>query len=62
MSILKGWNTIIFNVLSAVFGVLEATDFTNVVPAEYQGFVITAIAVINIYLRAQTNTPVGSKE
>lgn len=62
MGFLKGWNTIIFNVLSAVFGVLESTDFTNIIPAEYQGFVISFIAIVNIYLRAQTNTPIGSKE
>ena len=62
MQFLKGWNTIIFNVLSAIFGVLERTDFTNIVPAEYQGFVISFIAIVNIYLRAQTNTPIGRKE
>jgi len=62
MQFLKGWNTIIFNVLSAIFGVLESTDFTNIVPAEYQGFVISFIAIVNIYLRAQTNTPIGRKE
>lgn len=62
MQFLKGWNTIIFNVLSAIFGVLESTDFTNVIPAEFQGYVITFIAIVNIYLRAQTNTPIGRKE
>ena len=62
MEFLKGWKTIIFNVLSAIFGVLESTDFTNVIPAEFQGYVITFIAIVNIYLRAQTNTPIGSKE
>ena len=62
MQFLKGWNTIIFNVLSAIFGVLESTDFTNIAPAEYQGFVISFIAIVNIYLRARTNTPIGRKE
>ena len=62
MTFLKGWRTIIFNVVSAVFGVLEASDFTNVVPPQYQGFVISGIALINIVLRARTNTPIGSKE
>jgi hypothetical protein len=59
---LKGWKTLAFNIASAVFGVLESTDFTNVVPADYQGFVITAISVINIFLRMNTNTPIGRKD
>jgi len=59
---LKGWKTLLFNICSAVFGVLESTDFTNIVPAEYQGFVITGISIINIFLRMTTNTPIGRKE
>lgn len=58
---LKGWKTIIFNVVSAIFGVLELADFTDIVPTDYQGIVITAVSVVNIFLRMNTNTPIGRK-
>lgn len=62
MDFLKGYKTVIFNVLAAIFGVLEVTDFTNIIPADWQGAVITVIAAINMLLRANTNTPIGRKE
>lgn len=62
MNILKGWNTVIFNVLAAIFGVLEVTNFTDLIPADWQGAVITFISLVNVYLRARTNTPIGRKE
>ena len=62
MHILKGWNTVIFNVLAAIFGVLELTDFTNIIPADYQGAVVAVIGFVNVLLRARTNTPIGRNE
>ncbi len=62
MSIIKGWNTILFNLLVAIFGVLEATDWTDILPAEYQGYFLLAVGAVNMFLRARTNTPIGSKE
>lgn len=59
---MKGWKTVVFNIASAVFGVLESADFINLVPPEYQGYVISAVAVANIFLRATTNTPIGKKD
>ena len=62
MNSLKGWNTILFNLAAAIFGVLEVADFTDLIPADYQGGVIAAIGFINMVLRLRTNTPVGRKE
>lgn len=62
MNALKGWNTILFNLAAAIFGVLEVTDFTDIIPPNYQGAVIAVIGVINMLLRARTNTPIGRKE
>ncbi len=58
---LKGWKTILFNIASAVFGVLELSDLTDIVPPEYQGIVVTLVSVVNIFLRMNTNTPIGRK-
>lgn len=58
---LKGWKTISFNVASAIFGVLELSDFTDIVPTDWQGAVVTLISVVNIFLRMNTNTPIGKK-
>lgn len=58
---LTGWKTIIFNVLTAVVGVLMATDFTTVVSdPKTAGYVVMGISIANMVLRAVTSTPVGS--
>ena len=59
---MKGWKTVIFNLASVIFGVLESADFINLIAPDYQGYVIAIVGAVNIYLRAQTNTPIGSKE
>lgn len=59
---LKGWKTITFNILTAIFGVLEVSDFTDIVPASWQGGVVTLVALVNIFLRMNTNTPIGRKD
>jgi hypothetical protein len=56
---MKGWRTILINCAVAVFGVLEATDWSAVVGSDRAGFVITVIAVANMALRAITDTRVG---
>lgn len=59
---LKGWRTILFNVAAAIFGVLETVDWINVIPYGWAGMLVPIVSVVNIYLRAQTNTPIGRKE
>lgn len=62
MNALKGWNTVIFNIVAAIFGVLEVTDFTDLIPANWQGGIIAVVSLVNLYLRTRTNTPIGRKE
>ena len=45
----------------AAFGVLQATDWTNVLSAQSAGWVISGIGVANMLLRQITTTPVGKK-
>lgn len=59
---MKGWRTLAFNVLAAALGVLQATDFTPLLPPEYLWLTGIIVAVVNIGLRAITTTPVGKKE
>ena len=56
---MKGWKTLTFNLISAVFGVLGGADFVNLVPPQYQGYVISGVALVNMLLRMNTNTPIG---
>lgn len=58
---MKGWRTIIFNLLVAIFGALEAFRWIDIVPAEWVPIVIAAVGLINVWLRKVTNTPVGKK-
>lgn len=59
MEFLKGYKTVIFNILAIIFGAIEAGDFTNIIPDSYEGFVLSIVGIINIWLRANTNTPIG---
>lgn len=58
---MKGWRTLGFNIVVAVGGVLVAFDWVTVVPNQYLGWVGFGVAVLNMGLRAITNTPVGQK-
>ena len=56
---LKGYKTIIFNVLATVVPILEITEFTAVISPEYLPFYMLSIALGNMYLRSVTTTPLG---
>lgn len=59
---IKGWKTVVFNVVTAAVGALAVMDagaFTN--DPQVLGWIIAGQSVINIILRAITNTPVGHK-
>lgn len=57
---MKGFKTIIFNIIASILPMLEAADITNTMnmndswSAAYGGIV----AGVNIYLRSKTTTPV----
>ncbi|HHN73056.1 MAG TPA: hypothetical protein ENK13_03100 [Thermopetrobacter sp.] len=57
---LKGWRTLFFSLLLATVGVLEAADWTRIVPdGPHKGLWLLAIALVIAWLRAITTTPVG---
>ena len=57
----KGWKTIIFNSVIAIFGVLEATSWVDVIGEQWGGIVLLAIGLIGVWLRKITTTPVGQQ-
>ena len=62
MENLKGYKTIIFGMLIAALGAVQATDLAQVVPNEWIGIVMSAIGGMIMVLRALTDTSVGSSE
>lgn len=58
---MKGWRTLLLNAAIALFGVLEAADWTTLLGGAAAGWAVTAIAVANMALRSVTTTRVGRK-
>ena len=56
---MKGWRTLAINCGIAVFGVLEAADWSGLLGSERAGAIVTGIAIANMILRALTDTRVG---
>lgn len=59
---LKGWRTIIFNVLVFVATVLDLAEFRDIIPADWMGAYALSVALVNLGLRYVTDTSVGQKE
>tara|TARA_R110000772_G_scaffold165027_2_gene276370 strand:+ start:263 stop:451 length:189 start_codon:yes stop_codon:yes gene_type:complete len=58
---LKGWKTVVFNVLAAVVPLMELTEFKGLVPVEYLPYYVLAITLGNVYLRSITTSAIGKK-
>lgn len=61
---MKGWRTIIFSVLVAAVGALQAvgvTDWMALLGDKTSGIVVTAIGGIGVLLRFLTTGAVGEK-
>jgi hypothetical protein len=56
---MRGWRTILVNCGIAVFGVLEATDWSALLGSDRAGLMVTAIAIGNMILRSITHTRLG---
>ena len=56
---LKGWKTLIVNILLAVLPVLELTQWHDVLPVGFLPWYALAVALLNMGLRFATNSPVG---
>lgn len=59
---LKGWKTLGIAAFFALFGTLEAFDWTQVVPDNLEPFLVPLIAIIFGYLRTITTTAWGKGE
>lgn len=58
---MKGYRTIIANILVAVVPILELTEWQDVMPDTWLPWFILGVAVLNLALRYVTTTPVGQK-
>lgn len=58
---LKGYRTMTVNTLLMVMPILEMSEFLSVLPEGWQNWYAIAMAVINLWLRSITTTPVGKK-
>lgn len=57
---LKGWRTVLFALMVATIGVLEATDWASIVPdGPNKGWWLLGIALVTAWLRVITTTPIG---
>lgn len=58
---LKGYKTVIFNVMASVIPILELTEVRDVIPAQYLHYYALGVVLANMVLRYLTTTPVGRK-
>ncbi len=60
---LKGWRTVLFALLVATVGVLEAADWASIVPdGPAKGWILLAIALAIAWLRVITTSPIGGRK
>jgi hypothetical protein len=58
---LKGYRTVLVNTLLTIMPILEMTELLSVLPDGWQNWYAIAMAVINLWLRSITTTPLGKK-
>ena len=58
---LKGYRTILVNVLMTVMPVLEMSEILEIMPEGWENWYAIAMAVINLWLRSITTTPMGKR-
>ena len=56
-----GLKTVFFGIFTGVVGLLEAFDFSSIIPADQVGYWILGVGVIGILLRALTTGPMRLK-
>ncbi|MEM8713533.1 MAG: hypothetical protein AAGG01_21525 [Planctomycetota bacterium] len=56
---LKGYRTMILNALASVLPVLELTEWYAVLPDGWVPYYVLALALLNMWMRSITTTPVG---
>lgn len=56
---MKGYRTIIANVLLGILPVIELTEVRDVLPPDWLPWYSLAVVVLNLWLRSITTGPVG---
>jgi hypothetical protein len=59
---LKGKRTVFFGILLMMFGAIEAVDWSTMFSEPIAGFFSMGVGAIVIWLRSQTDTPIGKAE
>ncbi len=59
---LKGWRTVITNLLMSIMPVLELTEAIQVLPVGWQPWYALGVALVNMWLRSITTSPLGQKQ
>ncbi|MEW7008655.1 hypothetical protein [Lentilitoribacter sp. EG35] len=58
---LKGYRTVLVNAGLAAMPILEMSEVLDILPDHYEAPYAIFIAVINLYLRSITTTPLGAR-
>lgn len=59
---MKGWKTVIFNVLAAILPVLEASGGDLGLQGQSLAYYTLGVTIGNLVLRFFTSTPIGKNE
>lgn len=59
---LKGYRTVLINAGLAAMPILEMSEVMDVFPEGYEAPYAIFIAIMNLYLRAITTTPIGLRQ
>lgn len=59
---LKGYRTILVNALLMVMPILEMTELLYILPEGWQNYYAVLMAIVNLWLRSITTTPMGKNQ
>lgn len=59
---MKGYRTLTVNVLSMAIPIMELTEWQDVLPQNWLPWYILGLALANVWLRAITTGPMGTKK
>jgi hypothetical protein len=58
---IKGYRTVLVNIILMIMPILEMTEVLEVLPEGYAAPYAIVLAVVNLYLRTVTTTPMGKR-
>ncbi len=56
---LKGFRTLLVNLLLAIMPIMEMSEVLDILPDNFEAPYAIMIALVNLYLRSITTTPLG---